>query len=346
MKKDEITANGSLVDDSIPLMAFISLKTALQSYFGTYQAVSRQWNDAVSEQPNGEHQSQRYIENYCETILHFQHFAELTCKHILRQDNELLPIASTKNHKLLYKLIKQEPITEDEKSNINTVEFAEALNILSAALDFSSFTKRSDYLFVKEHKDPLFTLNTLRNRAVHRGVFVLNYAALDKFICGEILPFVKSMVASPYFRNNESRWQHSTIGNAGIKVIDSLIGEISDAQTPRLEKYKRIALLKEMGRAAYNNKKIGGVYKETPISVMIERVNREKIARLEAAAEFASDPETRIEICPICQTQSLILNLEDETPFAVACECCTFSLTNQIDVLSKCTAYGVRDFWL
>ena len=78
--------------------ALFSLKLALQAYFSTYQPMHFKLDifDPASGSPINTQElidlnhPYYYCELCTETIVHFQHFAELICKDFLRQEHPLL----------------------------------------------------------------------------------------------------------------------------------------------------------------------------------------------------------------------------------------------------------------
>ncbi|QOC98973.1 hypothetical protein [Pseudomonas putida] len=76
-------------------LALISLRLALKAYFSTYKSFSYRIRALDAQRGSTEeeiifnHRS-AYCEAYAECIVHFQHFAELTCKSFLRNDHRLL----------------------------------------------------------------------------------------------------------------------------------------------------------------------------------------------------------------------------------------------------------------
>jgi hypothetical protein len=71
-------------------IAFISLRLALKAYFSTYRDLKLNLSSLNSNIFNIEdvdkNYSLSYYESCTETIVHFQHFFELACKHILKMN--------------------------------------------------------------------------------------------------------------------------------------------------------------------------------------------------------------------------------------------------------------------
>jgi len=94
----------------------------------------------------------------------------------------------------------------------------------------------------------LRSVNTLRNRIAHRGIFILRYQALDFLFGKYVFPFLKKIL---FIEGNEKRYSHLQIHNqlGNIDIIDNIISHFE------IESYSitKISLLKELGRACFEN---------------------------------------------------------------------------------------------
>lgn len=97
----QISSDGFGIDSlerSIVSFASISLRTAIRAYFSTFKSTRHYFNVLINPDANSKEEQKEidwqyntdYIEQYAETIVHFQHFIELVCKEILRKEHELL----------------------------------------------------------------------------------------------------------------------------------------------------------------------------------------------------------------------------------------------------------------
>src|SRR5689334_4222970 len=126
-------------------IALISLNIGIQAYFSTYQSI-KGFLEIVATLPskglfdfdeqynlfekihieNYRKSKTSYIRSYIETIFHFHHFTEISIKEILRKEHELLPSIAGRKHIILHKLLKGDEIADEERAQLNTLEFGEA----------------------------------------------------------------------------------------------------------------------------------------------------------------------------------------------------------------------------
>jgi hypothetical protein len=341
-------------DKKLKSLAMVSLKIALQAYFSTFKAMMRSVKlFEASQGPTDQaeidsgHNSD-YCQNCAEAIVHFQHFAELVCKDFLRAEHDLLAIDATQKPVILHKLLKKETVTEAEYERINTVEFGEALTRLCALIKEGRIGV-GKLEFISDAKNFLETLNTLRNREWHRGAFILRYPALDHLVGEHILPFVSKVIALPEYADLTYYWTYQKLA-CGIDPI----GEIISACHGGKFDLKKVALLKELGRAAYENPLFTGPF--------AEQFNKDYHRRAKhlAESEVEHGGGADLKICPVCGIKSLVVYddtyYEDEDhesgtfnrgwrfTWQVQCMCCTFEITDHLENPSK---YGLamEDFW-
>lgn len=344
---------GRLLDSGL-----LSLKIALKSYFSTYQSmryslhVFKPTSDWEQDEIDSQHHY-RYFEACTETVIHFQHFAELFVKEALRKEHPLLVNEASSKPLTLYKLLKRKPISSSEWETVNTVEFREAFTRFISLLDAGNIKDRK-LQFVKSYEKPLKKLNVLRNRMWHRGTFILRYPALDEYIGKYILPFINDIFALPRYSRLVDLWKYNDLHC----VIDP-ITEIINTLQNNTYNIGKIALLKELGRAAYANPIREGGF--------LKHFNEELRARAEHIADGeAKGPNVeRISICPVCGVNSLVIyneiytNVDDlvedeelKEPYKawrytwqVKCMCCTFEIHDN-DIENPGT-YGlpIEDYW-
>lgn len=350
-----LTSNGFSINDlerKISSFAFISLRTALKSYFSTYKSISHFLNfittsDAsFTKEEKDWHYNSEYIENYAETILHFQHFIELICKEILREKHELLVLNVDKKHELFYKLLFKEAVSSSDLEGLRTAEFSTTLERLCDLIRSGKLDPRYSFFRETQNKKALDTLNTLRNRIWHRGTFVLRYKALDLFIGKYILPIVKEIVLLPEYKTLENRWKYISLKHP-IDPINEIIKECKNGNGYDVGK---VAFLKELGRSAYEN----------PLEHRFKFLNKEIIKRSKriADAEVTDLKATAIYECPVCGINSLTSyedsdgEIEEDGSYSsywtfswyVKCFCCSFEIQND---LKNPKEYGIDlpDYW-
>lgn len=150
---------------------------------------------------------------------------------------------------MIHKILMRESIDEQELSNINLVEFSEALNTLYKLLENNRINdNKYNFLANKDTKKVLSLLNLFRNRIMHRGRFCLKYEALDEFICKYILSLVKKICSLDDYIDFEPEWIFNEKNALNIDILEELINEFSKD----IVNYSKVNLLKEIGRASYN----------------------------------------------------------------------------------------------
>ncbi len=337
-------------------LALLSLKIALESYFSTYSSVKysiAQIDNSVDlgqDQIDWLHNSQ-YRQLYAETIVHFQHFAELVCKDLLRGEHILLSVDASNRPVLFHKLLKGEEITSSDWEDLKSIEFSEALERiqrLNAARRLPSVLG-----FFTQYNHCLKSLNLLRNRIWHRGTYVLRYIALDRFITGCILPFVFDVMNLPNYVHKVSLWKYKTLSCG----IDPLVDLVTDARSGSYNLGKA-AFLKELARAAYHNPIL--FVPETGFgrsSLLQENARVQHQAEQAAKAAISNGNAYDIRICPVCGLHSLVLYSDTEIEgdpsepnliwshtYAGECLCCSFSVNKS---LQNPRNYGLDhdDYW-
>ena len=169
-------------------LALLSLKIGLHSYFKTYQSVrcsiAQVIEAATDEDGFDKTMSGRYCEAYAETVVHLQHFLELTLKDVLRrsdaEDMERL------GHSRLPEILK------------------EILRLIGAR---QAKIGKECFELDPAEIEAIKALNKLRNRAWHRGAYSLYYAALDR-LGGIFCHSSRGFSATRYSRTS------STIGSS------------------------------------------------------------------------------------------------------------------------------------
>ncbi|MTI67981.1 MAG: hypothetical protein FH753_15460 [Firmicutes bacterium] len=251
-------------DYELESLAFVSLRLALKSYFSTYKSMEisisplvkdykdSQGNDMYSEEQLNWSHTRDYYENYCETIIHFQHFFELITKDILEKINKLLVVKVHGRYDILYKLITNESLGREEEK-LNTIEFSQVLTAFSQLNKKGIIDDKYKFLAKNENIKVLKKLNNLRNRTWHRGLYVLPYKKLDNFIGKFVLPLANKIARKPDYKKYERKWKYEYIA-CGIDPLSEIINLYDSINEVFDEKIlKKTAYLKELGRASYNN---------------------------------------------------------------------------------------------
>lgn len=342
-------SNGWKSDESA---AFLFLRSALLAYFETYKATYEEisspikFNDKILQ---SKFESCLYKSLYFTIITHFQNFFELVLKEALARIHPLLVLKWNKDFTAhLYKELSHSE-NNFAPTNGQSIEFSETLERLSKIKKIDANNTIITTLKPLLEKDRnLQFLNSLRNQIWHKGVFYLFYSELDLFICQKILPLVKDTVNLDWYSKN-ALWKYKKLSFC-IDPIESLIAEAS-SKNPSLEK---LALYKEMGRAAYHNPQIEIDRCSSLKKIYESDLNRKKSKFAKTKAEalcknsFISDFS-----CPICGQKTLLkYEIEDwDTYFdeqgnetrtfyyytdRIKCEMCSFELRSNIKDLKPC----------
>lgn len=244
-----VARQGFILEKNDLDLAFLSLRIALKSYFGTYDIIRNRFSKKETEIDKDLEGNLRYCESCAETIVHFQHFFELIVKDILRKDHLLLASRSYSNPIIFHKILHKKPLNSEEEQNLKSVEFGDALKTICTLIQKEQIKNFDKIKFIKENQSVLEELNTLRNRVWHRGAFFLFYTKLDEFIGKFILPVVENTTNLYRYKKVGFlwKWKHTT---CGVDPIRCICEEYKKNKNPDIGK---IALIKEIGRAAYSN---------------------------------------------------------------------------------------------
>ena len=362
--KDGFSVKGKNQDIELPL---ISLRIALKAYFSTYHcfdiSLYMRNNNASEEIIDWSHNTD-YIEAYTECIVHFQHFAELICKNFLRAEHILLT-SSTPEPILLHKLLLKEDLPEKELEKLKTVEFSETLNRLVKLIKGHRINDHEQLSFIVEFEGMLKELNYIRNRVWHRGTYILRYPALDKFVGEYILPFITEVFNHPVYSLFESDWKYNRLA-CKLDPLNEIISYFKDEGKSNYN-IGKVALLKELGRAAYKNP-LYPVYKVQsegflPKEYFSEEIN-EPIKRRSEGEITRLINEGRHDIqlskCPVCGVDSLVVHRETEYntdnnnclvdsfdyPYMLECTCCSFRLTTEIENPDEYGFKEIENYWI
>lgn len=340
-------------DGMLSNLALLSLRIALKAFFSTHATmryglhVFEQDKSFVQERADRNY-PYSYNEACSETIVHFQHFAELVCKDILRQEHELLAVDASDRPVILYKLLNGEKVLSSDLEGLKSVEFSVALKRLCQLIDEEKLDVNK-YGFIKDHRRTLEKLNVLRNRMWHRGTFILRYPALDQLVGKFILPFVCKVLELDSYTGRERIWKYKPLSCA-VDPLQSII------QSFQSEEYriKKIAILKELGRAAYINPLDHTPFIKYFNDLVIKKAERIAYAEEKEYIEGAIGTKE----CPVCGIHSL--NVYEDTivegdpcdvqeawrfTSEVKCTCCTFEINHHLDNPS---IYGLplEDYWI
>lgn len=345
--------------NEITTLALWSLKTALEAYFATFNRVESLWHDIinpVSEQGEEDvldmnYRRLNYPELYVEAIVHFQHFAELFCVDILRSEHPLLFIdinsetrkkygLNKKNkheHIDVYDEIKNVPkdLSTDDYVGEDTINFNLAVSRIYTLVKERNMGNETLNFFDENIKKSLSELVKKRNHLMHRGVMILRYKEFDQFVIRNIFPFVKGVMSlAPYARRSRL-WKYKELACQDLNgdKVDPLNMILESGQT-NYEPAK-VAFLKEMARAAYQNPLPEQIQMKGSFS-SDDRMIKPRLEE-EARAIVSNYGDASIQHCPVCGAYTLIVywEIESDHPIepttmwrnltAIRCVCCSFS---------------------
>lgn len=305
-------------------IALVSLKKAVKSFYETYQGLNRHAiirddleEDFDDEKENNNFYPSQYFECYLDSIIYFHHFFEITIKDLLEKNNNILAKNFNNQDMLLVinDLINKKEIDNSILEHINTIEFSEALKRLKI-LNTSLYSDKSlEFLTNSAYLKNLEKLNAYRNRILHKGRLVLKFKELDKFIGGDLFPIVKQIFEHPYYKNHKKRWYNKPL-HCKIDVFEEIIKECKLPNT----NHRKIAVLKEMGRASYS---IPYFYQCKDEKVIRQEANILTGVPIKYVKEV-------IEKCPVCGKSALVIDKEQEDQYEwidlVKCFNCSFEL--------------------
>lgn len=346
-------------------LAMNSLKIALKSYFSSHIAFNiRQYNDLTDFEADKKDIGKylgysTYPEVFFTTIVNLQHFFELILKYILEKENVIYSLKTLNDILLVDKLLHSEN-TDD--SNGDSVEFGEALKRVKKLLGDNRIRANNEQIKIFlgyklsrvkgidkvefMNSQALEKLNELRNRLWHKGLFILSYNSFDIFMIQNMLPIIMDVFSIDYFKGY-ANWKYfdlyckedpiKLLVQEGVKSYDK----------------SRIAVIKEMGRAAYNCEVPND---NSPFyEVFRVRTIQEKFHDYKHFDEKYN--EGGVWDCPICGFHSFVGIVGDfdveEPPFSrpitfldsIKCLYCDFTIDRNYNTNGKGFKISNYNFW-
>lgn len=225
----------------------------------------------------------------------------------------------------------------------HSLEFRAAWERLDALLKAGRLG-RTNLDFSQEDKDTFKTINQLRNRAWHRGRFILSYPTLDELIARYVLPIVLKLTALEPYSGHDRFWRYPAL-DCGIDPLQEIVNEAAKGEFD----VGKVAFLKELGRAAYERPSL------SPLLPDSEQVD---LAHAHASLTAVTlHHNVDVQRCPVCGIDTLTVHeatgdYEDDAGVQrifsrtclVKCVFCSFEVT---DLLQNPRDYGfnIRDFF-
>jgi hypothetical protein len=339
-----------LISDGLKLkndFSLLSLRTALKNYFATAKSM-HYYVDFSNQTQVFEDKKNKYgldyQELYYSTILNFHHYFELTLKTILRNENELLVLDIKDQHKLLYSLLSSENIERDQIDNCKTLEFS---IILQRIIELKDQLSTNNCISLIYHsKETLKQLNILRNRTWHRGIYIINYHSFDELIGKYVLPLAIQLQETIEKENAPKYWKYIRL-KCGLDPINEIISEYKKSNVDK----NKIYILKEMGRASYNNNF------DTSDDSFRRRMQIYEKMKFESDVIKTNDHWHNPEECPVCGLKTLIIETDSisendekgnfitgEYVIEVNCKQCGFTIySHQLDPV--CFGYDIKPYF-
>ena len=352
---DEVTKDGfrasDLGADRIqPDLAFSSARLALRAYCATSSAIHGSMHlvepgsSADDQQTKDFNLGTRYKDAAFETIIHFQHFAELVIKDALRADHELLVCLAGEEHVLLHKLLHGEALPTADEAKLHAIEASSALRRVCALRAAGRLDPTYD--FIVAHRTFLEALNGLRNRLWHRGTFTLRFAALDELVGKHALPFLRAVAAHPAYLARAGLVRHQALA-CGLDPFEEIFLELQRDPWS----VSKVAFLKELARAAYENPLVEATF--------FEDDNERLRKRAEAVAtQFPDHCAEEVRTCPVCGMSAFVVYsssdfVEDDQgnegsidwTWLAKCEGCTLELRETYGNPSEHGFASIPDLW-
>lgn len=275
------------------------------------------------------------------SILGFHRFFELLIKDILRRIDPFLAVKFLENEAQLIKHLSNKLNPE----TVKTVEFNEAYTRFKEAIkqynidpiENAQFKPAADFSFLAQD-DSLNRLSKWRNRIMHNGTTMPNIFQLDYLVTQRIVPLVLKIIEIEKDKFNTSLngyFPHYSQTFTGIKILEGLYlikFDFKDfANTKKkeelLEKYFKLAYLKEFGRATY---KLSPYLKKNRLYYEVYYDNPQGRFKRFAESERGTPQFHSIKACPCCGFETLVVYRMEHYFSWFTCTTCSFSLKSNI----------------
>jgi len=330
----------------IPPIYYQSLNDAFNNYFKTVKNNKNTYHFQLDfKEGNNWRFDFHNIDSAVFTILGFHRFFELLLKDILRRINPFLAVKFPEKEKESILFYNQD--LDHEK--METVEFRKAFERFKEALKYSTLNPdNTQYLIVRKFSflkegETLNRLAKWRNRIMHNGNTLPNIYLLDYFVSQNIIPLINKVIeAEKDILKDYLPHYFKTL--SGINIIEEIIKikiDYNDFKNDTLkeeliEKYLRLAHLKELGRASYTldvTIKKNIIYDSPYYHDPIGRNTRCAIHETNHESYYSNKK------CPCCGFETLVVYRKEIDNIITqkkdfiswfSCFTCTYSLKNNI----------------
>ncbi|MBN2652805.1 MAG: hypothetical protein JXR63_10520 [Spirochaetales bacterium] len=326
-------------------VAFISLKSALESFFNIYRLF--RIYDYEKLDPSEYENNIDYYSVYSDTIIHLHHFFELIIKDLLQQEHPMLVFRFDRavTAPQLLDIFNGKKVTSDLDEDIFTIEFVRSLRYV-VDLYRSDSEKYCKYKVFKEAQSQLKYLNVLRNNMWHQGSYVLTIKDFTEFIQSYIFPVIS--VVSKMERYSVIDFWKPVISYKRVNVFECLIEK---------ENYNEFNLLLELGRASYQNSFRSNLLNRcnqneniknklkifsTDVKQFYEDYKAGRDAKILSRAKNLNLTE-----CPVCGIKALMPDSSFSSDRGgcskVKCDFCSFEIYD--DICLESNLFGIERFW-
>lgn len=339
-------------------MSVFTLEIALESFFSTGKALStltgRMDADNKVENPEEDYRH-NYVKNAVESIIHLHHFLELVIKDVLRTVHPSLANDIPSNPVILEKILNGKPLNSAEDQPTKTVEFSGALKRILPLI--KAGVVPADYLFIEQASEWLDEINQLRNRIMHRGVYVLRHETLDELFGKYVFPFLTRLFSTPLYAGKMSSWKYTPL-DCGIDPIDEMVNAFSSRSSYDT---KEFILWKLLATAAYDNPimPVSNPLAASGVTGVLNKyadsINKEKVELAKSKADelLIANRASTTDKCPVCGVDSLLVFEDNEETTTgdlilvcqgLTCTCCGFDINNNIPIASI-SSYLSKRYW-
>lgn len=238
-----------------------------------------------------------YAKDSCDAILKFQMFIELFLKDILMEIDPMLVYDANRMPTVLYKLIRKESVCDADLEKTKLIECSDAIDRFQEL--FRNGHVSTQYQFVYDNVDLLRKLNTLRNRIVHRGAFILRPTAFNELFGAYIIPFLDKLESlDPY--KDVLNW-NIFLNNPDIDIYRDLQAEYKLCSPNET----KVHLLKKMGAAAYRNE-----IKNRNLPFLRQYYEERRRIAEKKASVVAQESWCDVDNCPVCGCNTFIIETD------------------------------------
>jgi hypothetical protein len=254
-------------------------------------------------------------------------------------------------------MLMKQSIDPREEEAFRSIKFSDSVERIVELVKERRIQDYRKLRFVLNAKQFLERLNSLRNRILHRGTYVLRYETLDDLVGQHVLPFVETAMRLPIYTSADNKWRYPKL-HCRTDPIRKIIAEARQ-QTPSRQ---RIALLKELGRAAYASPLPRGAFRRQRQGTRVMEYAEVEAKRI-AKSKAKEAGVVEVKVCPVCGVKSLLVYgdirseegydprqdvmvvfREEFFTYEVRCLCCSFQIEDELEA-DAFSGLPIRPYW-